>query len=114
MALAFLILPHFICNYWPTLISLFINMAFFGLVSGGQIPIAGDMSKDYPATVYSIANTVAAASGFLAPQIASFYLNMDLDFHQQWTWIFTTAAINSIIGGTAFLLFASAKPIKFK
>lgn len=86
------------------------STGFLGLVSGGDTPIPSELTRHFPATVYSFMNMVAMSSGFIAPYFAGVVLEsgMFLDIIDLWSCVFWFSSILSLIGALVFATYGSA------
>jgi sugar phosphate permease len=80
-----------------------------GFSSGGDVPLPGEMSKKYPATIFSLVNMMSMISGSVAPMTVGFILKRSSDVRVSWIFIFTGSGIFSIACTTIFIFFASAQ-----
>lgn len=92
-------------------LALMFGTAFFlGLEAGGEAPIYPDLSAQFSATLFGIANMVTMSSGFLSPYIVGTILDSDhSNPASQWAIIFYLTSGLNAIGGLMFMLFASAE-----
>lgn len=85
---------------------------FSGFNAGGDVPVAGEISHNFPATIYAMANMAGCSCGFLAPYIVGVILESggpDTDLLSKWASVFYISSFISFSGGVFFLIFGSAK-----
>ena len=94
----------------PLLLSILVFSSLSqGFSSGGDVPLPGEMSKKYPATIFSLVNMMSMVSGSVAPMTVGFVLKRSTDMSLSWTMIFTASGILSIACTVLFLMLASAE-----
>ncbi|RWS00597.1 putative sialin-like protein [Dinothrombium tinctorium] len=113
MTLCLLLIPLSGYGANASIALLLLLMFFYGLVSGGDIPLAADMTSKYPATVFAFGNMCASVTGFVAPSIVGIILGDANQELWRWSLIFNTTAAVTFFGGVVFLLFATAERVKF-
>lgn len=93
-------------------VALMVAQQFFnGVCAGGDTPMPGEMSKNFPATIYGIMNTIAMSSGFVAPTVIGKILDAGDNKLRQWNIVFITSGVTSIVGAIVFIVFAEAEVI---
>lgn len=60
-------MPALGCSQTGVMTLLVIATLFYGLISGGDIPMPGEMSCHFPATLFALINLCGASAGFVAP-----------------------------------------------
>lgn len=86
---------------------------FIGLNAGGDVPVPGELTSNFPATIYAMGNMFGCSSGFIAPYVIGVILesgngsNNDLVF--LWSKVFYLAAGIALIGAVIFVIFGSAE-----
>ncbi|XP_054158496.1 putative inorganic phosphate cotransporter [Oppia nitens] len=86
------------------------GMLFFGMQAGGDIVVVIDMTNNFTATVFGIANTIAYSCGFITPLVIGYIIDASPGQpRRQWSYIFYMSAAISIIGGCIFLVFGTAE-----
>jgi len=90
---------------------LLLGNLFMGLNAGGDVPVAGEISTFFPATLYAIGNMFGCSTGFLAPYVAGIILESDAgkDLMFLWSKIFYLSASIGIFGALIFIAFGSAE-----
>ncbi|RWS25135.1 putative sialin-like protein [Leptotrombidium deliense] len=112
-AIALLSIPMFNYNEIWSVALLFAMMLCYGMVAGGDIPLAAEMSDKYPATIFAFGNMLASTTGFITPSIVGCILGDSNQDIRRWSIIFESTAAVSAFGGFVFLVFASAERIEF-
>lgn len=79
-----------------------------GFQGGSDLPLASEMSKHYPATIYAIVNNVALAAGFMVPTYTGIILSDVTDQWFGWSIVFYTSAGISILSFIFFMFCASS------
>lgn len=102
-------IPFAGCDRALLLASLFLGSIFLGCGSASEVPLASEMSKNFPATIYSAMNMVAMTAGFLAPAFVGFVLDSTPDLVLGWKIVFFFTSGLSVLVTSIFLLFAEAK-----
>lgn len=82
-----------------------------GFNAGGDVPVAGEITSNFPATLYAIGNMFGCSTGFLAPYVIGIILESgsegeDLLF--LWSKVFYISAAIAIFGALIFISFGSA------
>ena len=108
-ALCIFLIPFAGCDRALLLASLFLGSIFLGCGSASEVPLASEMSKNFPATIYSAMNMVAMTAGFLAPAFVGFVLDSTPDLVLGWKIVFFFTSGLSVLVTSIFLLFAEAK-----
>lgn len=108
-ALCISLIPTIGCDRAMLLASLFLGSIFLGCGSASEVPLASEMSKNFPATIYSIMNMIAMSAGFLAPAFVGFVLDSTPDLILGWKIVFYFTSCLSVLATMVFLLFAEAK-----
>ena len=110
--IGFLALPLIHCNEVQTLLVLIAIVIGCGLTGGGDIIIPAEITKKYPATIYSIINCIVSIIGIFVPLVIGMVLQSADTFASlkvQWDHVFNFSAIIVAISTTTFLLFGSAE-----
>lgn len=91
--------------------ALFIVANFcMGCGSGGDGPVPSELTTNFPATVFALANMVSCSSGFVAPYVIGAILESGAgDLQYLWRCVFYLAAGFAACGITVFVAFGSAK-----
>jgi MFS family permease len=108
-ALCIALIPTIGCDRAMLLASLFLGSIFLGCGSASEVPLASEMSKNFPATIYAIMNMIAMSAGFLAPSFVGFVLDSTPDLIFGWRIVFYFTSCLSVIATTIFVCFAEAK-----
>lgn len=104
-----LLIPAAGCDDFKLKCILFTCATLAGFAGGSDLPLASEMSQNYPSTLYAVCNLIAMAAGCMVPVYTGIILS---DLHDQWLgWciVFYTSAIISFISFTIFLFCASAE-----
>lgn len=110
--IGFLLLPLIHCNQGYTIAVLIVIVIGCGLTGGGDIIIPAEITKKYPATIYSIINCIVSIIGIFVPLVIGVVLQSADTFTSlkvQWDHVFNFSAIIVAISTTTFLLFGSAE-----
>ena len=84
-------------------------MTTYGMQAGGEIPIFSDLTNEYTATIFALAQTISMVTGFV-PHAMGPLLDRSPQFIKHTWWnIFCIVAMFNMIGGLVFLKFASAE-----
>lgn len=112
-AIPMLIVPSVGCDT-----SLIMGLLLFGnfcggFNAGGDVPVAGELTHNFPATVYAMANMVGCSCGFIAPYVVGVILESGSkdeksDLLNLWAIVFYVSAAIATLGGITFLIFGSA------
>lgn len=108
----FLLLPLIHCNHFYTSLVLIAIVIGCGLTGGGDIIIPAEITKKYPATIYSIINCIVSIIGIFVPLVIGMVLqsaNTFASLKVQWDHVFNFSAIIVAISTTTFLFFGSAE-----
>lgn len=91
--------------------SLFIFANFcMGCCSGGDGPIPSELTTNFPATVFAIANMVSCSSGFVAPYVIGMILESNAgDLQYLWSVVFYLAACLAAVGVVVFIICGEGK-----
>lgn len=91
--------------------ALFIMANFtMGCTSGGDGPVPSELTTNYPATVFAIANMVSCSSGFIAPYVIGMILESNAgDLQYLWSIVFYMAALLAAMGIFVFITFGEGK-----
>lgn len=104
------LVPSVGCNTEIVMLFLLFGGFFSGFNAGGDVPVAGEISHNFPATIYAMANMAGCSCGFLAPYVVGVILESgEGDLLSKWASVFYISAFISFSGGCIFLLFGSAK-----
>ncbi|KAI1289620.1 putative inorganic phosphate cotransporter [Halotydeus destructor] len=97
-------------NKHPTSIyALLIGAMFgFGFTCGGENPIVGEFAPAYAGHIFGIVNTVAAATGIVAPMMVGYLLEIT-DVDNAWYISFHFSAFLYVFGAVFFCIFATVE-----
>lgn len=85
-------------------------MVFYGLISGGDVPIPAELSRNFPATLFALINMCGVSSGFAAPHLVGVILETpDQDIFFLWSLVFYGTAALAAVGALVFICFGSAE-----
>ncbi|KAI1288230.1 Sialin [Halotydeus destructor] len=103
------IVPSVGCNKTAVMMLFITSNFLMGCGSGGDGPVPSELTTNFPATIFSIANMVACSSGFVAPYVIGVILESKAgDLQYLWSIIFYLASAIAGTGIMAFLFFGSA------
>lgn len=90
---------------------LILGSIFQAFDAAGNIPNPGEVSKNFPTTVFAIVNMLNTSAGFIVPFLIGHILKWRADYPllETWSIVFYLAAVISFCGGVIFLLFGSAE-----
>ena len=113
MALCFFLLTFNDCNLTYVAILLQIISLLSMFTSGGETMLPYDLSEEYPATIMSIANSIANLSGITTPTVAGFVLADEGGSYHKWNMLIYLIVGANVVGGLAFMFLVKAEPIDF-
>ena len=93
--------------------ALYAGAVCLGFSSGGDVPLPSDMSRHFPATIFSLVNMISMISGCTSPSVAGLILT-HVSIQTAWPLIFASAAIAMALATVIFLIFASAERLQFE
>lgn len=105
-------IPFTGCSEALAISILVLGITAYGLSSGGDLIIPADMTKKYPATIFSICNLIANLGGASVPLVIGLILDQAQDASElkyYWDIVFFTVASIVAFFTTIFLLTASAE-----
>lgn len=82
---------------------------FLGVNAGGDVPVPGEMTSNFPATIFAIGNMFGCATGFAVPYVIGVILESgsgDLIF--LWSKTFYLSAVTAVFGSLIFIAFGDA------
>ena len=104
------LIPLVNCDRTLFLIVLVSSQATFGMQAGGELPLPSDLTHEFTATLFAIANMFGMMTGFVGPYIAGMILDMEPSMpKRQWSYIIYFTSIINVIGGLIFVIFGSAE-----
>lgn len=112
-ALCFFLLTFNDCNLIYVAILLQIVSFLSMFTAGGETMLPYDLSEEYPATIMSIANSVANISGITTTTLAAIVLGDQGGSYHRWNILIYLIAGANLIGGLAFTLLVKAEQIDF-
>ena len=84
-----LMIPFADCDKTLLLSILFLGSILLGCGSGSDVPLPSEMSRNFPATIWSLQNMVAMSVGFMAPSIVGWILDSYVgDLRRGWSIVF--------------------------
>lgn len=86
-----------------------ISFSGLGQICGGDAPITTEFGGELAGTIFGFTNTFACFNGFLSPIMVGFILNNVDDKFFAWNIVFYILIATCLVGGTIFLIFASAE-----
>lgn len=106
--------PSVGCNK-TFVMALFIFANFcMGCTSGGDGPVPSELTTNFPATVFAIANMVSCSSGFIAPYVIGMILESNAgDLQYLWSIVFYLAASLAATGIFVFIAFGEGKGVAY-
>jgi len=85
IGLCLLLIPAAGCDQTAVMSLLIVSMLFYGLASGGDVPMPGEMSNHFPATLFALINFSAASAGFVAPYMVGLILESNhIEIKRMW------------------------------
>lgn len=111
-AICLALIPFTGCNEILAISILVFGITAYGISSGGDLVIPADMTKKYPATIFSIANLVANLGGASVPLVIGLILDQAQDASElkyYWDLVFFTVASIVALFTTVFVFTASAE-----
>lgn len=106
--LMMLAIPAVGCDAFKLKVIMLTCAALSGFQGGSDLPLASEMSKNYPATIYAIVNNVALAAGFMVPTYTGIILSDIKDQWFGWSIIFYSSCALSLVSFVFFLFCASS------
>ena len=109
-AVGLVAIPFVGCNFEAVFGVLVLSNFFIGLDSGGCSPVPSEMTRNFPATLFAIINSVNCSWGFLVPNIAGAILDSDWSdsLIVKWSYCFYLAAAACGVGSLTFLTLGDA------
>ncbi|KAI1304607.1 Sialin [Halotydeus destructor] len=108
-AVCFAMIPFFNCDKYAVMFLLVMAHFAMGISCGGTGPIIGEITLNFPSTVYGMFNTINASSGFISPYVAGLILQNGGDVLQEWNLLFYVAAAITFSGIIVFVCFGDAE-----
>lgn len=110
-AICLLLVPFTGCSRLAAFILLGTSKFFLGMLSGGDVPIVAEMTKNFPATLFALTNMVSFVAGIITPWLSGAILESAPPFQRRHYWdiIFYMTAGVEIFGLIVFLLLASSE-----
>lgn len=109
MAVSIALVPTAGCSELYAMVLVLTCYFFLGFVAGGDVPVPGELTKNYPAIVYSYMNAMSITTGFIAPKAIGYTLEGFYDVTFGWSIVFYTAAALTLTGNAFFMFFGSAE-----
>lgn len=109
--MCFSFIPWAACDTNLVMLLLLCGNFFLGLNAGGDVPVPGELTVNFPATIYAMGNMFGCSTGFIAPYVIGVILESgdgksDLIF--LWSKVYYLAAAIALTGAVIFVLFGSA------
>ncbi|XP_054162157.1 uncharacterized transporter slc-17.2-like [Oppia nitens] len=98
------------CHSQSVVALLIVALFLYGLFTGGEFAVYGEIAPDFSGTVFGIAGTLGAIPGFVAPYAVGVILGDQPGHIDRWNIAFYITIGLYIFGALGFLLFASAEP----
>lgn len=105
--------PYAGCDQSLVMGLLITAMIFYGLYSAGDTPLPAELSRHFPATLFSIIMMFVCCAGFVAPYLVGLILETPGDMVQHWNCIFYMSAGFCVFGMVVFLLFGSSERLEW-
>lgn len=114
ISLLFFLLTFNDCNlfYVAALLQIVSFLSMF--TAGGETMLPYDLSDEYPATIMSIANSIANLSGVTTTTLTAFILADQGGSYDRWNVLLYLIAGANLVGGLTFVLLVKAEPIDFE
>lgn len=110
---ALLLIPLADCNQALFLFAIIACEFAYGFSSGGENPIATDLSNDFGPMLFALGNMFCTTAGF-APQVMGPILDIDPNrLKHTWFYVLYFVAGFNALCGLFFVFFGSAEPIDF-
>ncbi|XP_015786992.1 sialin [Tetranychus urticae] len=109
-AISTILIPFTGEDPWIKVFLLVMLMFMRGFSTAGDQSIISEMAPDASGLAFGISNTFSSAMGFLAPLIAGLIIDANAGSAHPWDMVWISSGIVSLIGGTVFVLFATAEP----
>lgn len=77
---------------------IFLAMVGTGMVCGGDYAITAEFGGQLSGSIFGFTNTLSCGCGFIAPMLASFFLENVADKFFAWNLIFYSAVVVYLIG----------------
>ena len=105
--------PHHSPPHPQTLVIslLLLGSVFQAFDAAGNIPNPGDLSKNFPTTVFALVNMLNTSAGFIVPFLIGHILEWGSDepLLQTWSIVFYLAAGISVCGAIIYICFGSGE-----
>ena len=88
---------------------LFICATLAGFAGGSDLPLASEMSKNFPSTIYAVCNLIAMGAGSVVPIYTGTILSLIENQWLGWSIVFYSSACVSILAFCTFMICASAE-----
>ncbi|KAA0198849.1 Solute carrier family 17 member 9 [Fasciolopsis buskii] len=103
----FLLLLTILENYYASLACMSMALACLGFHCSGVLLNPQDLAPNHGGQLYGVMATVGTIPGFLGVYLAGYLL----DVTHQWSVVFFSTSVFSLIGWIAYTLYGSAEPI---
>ena len=109
VALCLILVPAAGCCPYKVHMILYLNAVCFGFVAGSDNPLPSEMTKNYPAEIFSILKMMGMCSGLVAAAFSGFVLDSMANQWAAWCLVYWSSAALLIAATIVFILFASAE-----
>jgi MFS family permease len=106
-----MLVPYAGCETNYVMSILILGNFFLGFNAGGDVPVAGEITTNFPATLYAIGNMFGCSTGFLAPYVVGVILESGSETEDLlflWSKVFYISASIGIFGALIFISFGDA------
>lgn len=110
--IGFLLFIHAGRDAFKVQIILYIQIVLYSFVNGGEVPLPTEVSASFGGTIYGIANSVGASSGFIVPSLCGLMVTDETDINQWSNFLYFSVAVASV-GGLLFLILGGNEPENF-
>lgn len=111
-ALAFLVLTQLGRDQRHVRLLLYLQMASYSFVNGGEVHLPTEISAEFGGTIYAVANSVGSMNGFIVPLVQGFMITEAGDIDQWNVFLFLAAGV-SLAGNLVFLVLGDNQPQDF-
>ena len=79
------------------------------MMSGGDLPVYSEMTTNFSATLFALANTIACLGGILIPLVTGLIVDQGDQPREQWSYVFYLSALLNLFGGLLYIRYGSAE-----
>ena len=79
-AICLLLVPVVGCNRSAAVALLLVGMFIYGFITGGEYGVISEYAPAFAGTVFGVANTLAATTGFIGPMLIGYLLDHGVIF----------------------------------